>query len=97
LKCFVQDVETKKGYALTRILIALPEKEQNPVINSKKIMEMYEMDANFSEKENVKMTLGHKGYQSSRESNKRQWMRKKELIEDIPRFSIEEAIRRAGL
>jgi hypothetical protein len=43
------------------------------------------------------MSLGHKGYQSSRESNKRQWQRKKGLLEDIPRFSVEEAIRKAGL
>ena len=43
------------------------------------------------------MTLGHKGYQSSRESNKRQWMRKKGLIPDMERFTIQEAIRRAGL
>jgi hypothetical protein len=43
------------------------------------------------------MTLGHKGYQSSRESNKRQWLRKKGLLEDIPRYSLEEALQKAGL
>jgi hypothetical protein len=67
------------------------------VINSKRITEMCDTDVKFSESGDVKMTLGHNGYQSSRESNKRQWMRKKGLIPDIPRFSIEEAIRRAGL
>jgi hypothetical protein len=43
------------------------------------------------------MTLGHKGYQSSRESNKRQWQRKKGLIPDMERYSIEEALQKAGL
>jgi hypothetical protein len=90
-------VETKKVYVSIPILIALPEKEQNLVINSKRIMEMCDMDANFSEKESVEMSYGRKGTQSIRESNKRQWLRKKGLLEDIPRFSVEEAIRKAGL
>lgn len=43
------------------------------------------------------MSLGHKGYQSSRESNKRQWLRKKGLLPDLERVSLEEAIKKAGL
>jgi hypothetical protein len=90
-------VETKKVYVTIPILIALPEKEQNLVINSKRIMEVYEMDVNCSEKESVEMSYGRKGTQSIRESNKRQWLRKKGLIPEMERFSLQEAIRKAGL
>ena len=43
------------------------------------------------------MSYGRKGLKASEESNKRQWMRKKGLIPELERMSIEEAIRKAGL
>ena len=43
------------------------------------------------------MSIGHKGYQSSRESNKRQWLKKKGLMPEMQRYSIEEALKKAGL
>jgi hypothetical protein len=43
------------------------------------------------------MSYGRKGTQSIRESNKRQWQRKKGLIPDIERYSLQEALQKAGL
>jgi uncharacterized protein YpbB len=43
------------------------------------------------------MSYGRKGMQAIRDANKRQWMRKKGLMPEMQRYSIEEALKKAGL